>query len=76
MGARRQVIVIPWFVRLYEEIIHELNLVDYLLVQADKPSMIQQSYTNLISVDLAQNEIFRATICDFGQGGILLGKQV
>ena len=26
----------PWFVRLYEEIIHELTLVDYLLVQADK----------------------------------------
>ena len=30
-------VVIPWCVRLYEEIIHGLKLVDYLLVQADKP---------------------------------------
>ena len=39
-------------------------------------TMVQQSYTNLISVDLAQNEIFHAKICDFWQGGILSGKQV
>ena len=29
-------IVIPWFVHLYKEIIHQLKLVDYLLVKADK----------------------------------------
>ena len=31
------VIVIPWFVRMYEEIIYELQLVDYLPPQEDKP---------------------------------------
>ena len=30
------VIVIPWAVRLYVEIIHSQKLVDYLHVQADK----------------------------------------
>ena len=29
--------VIIWLVRLYEEIIHWLNLVDYLLVQTHQP---------------------------------------
>ena len=35
--TEEHVILIPWFVRLYVEIIHSLKLVDYLHIQTDKP---------------------------------------
>ena len=59
------VIVIPWVVRLYVEIIHELKRVDYLMYR--RTNMVLLFNTTYISVDLAHHEIFRAKV---GKGGI------
>ena len=60
-----QVIVIPWVVRLYVEIIHELQRVDYLTYRWT--NMVKPFYTTYISVCLAHHEIFPAKV---GKGGI------
>ena len=52
------VIVIPWVVRLYVEIIHELWRVDYLTYRWT--NMVKLFHTTYICVDLAHHEIFRA----------------
>ena len=54
------VIVIPWVVRLYMEIIHELKRVDYLTYRWT--NMVLLFNTTYISVDLAHHEIFRAKV--------------
>ena len=51
-------IAIPWLVRMYVEIIHQLQRVDYLTHK--RSNMVQLFYTTYISVDLAHHEIFRA----------------
>ena len=61
----KQVIVIPWVVRLYVEIIHELLRVDYLTYRWT--NMVSLFYTTYISVDLAHQVIFHAKV---GKGGI------
>ena len=55
----------PWFVRLYVEIIHEFEQLDYLTYRLT--NMVYLFYTTYISVDLAHHEIFRAKV---GKGGI------
>ena len=60
------VIVIPWVVRLYVEIIHELKRVDYLTYRWTHMVLLL-IYTTYISVYLAYHEIFRAKV---GKGGI------
>ena len=57
-GAKPVSNSIPWVVRLYVEIIHELKIVEYLTYRWT--NMVKLSYTTYISVDLAQHEIFRA----------------
>ena len=52
-------------VRLYDEIIHELKLVDYLMYRWT--DTVYQFYTTYINVYLAHHEIFRAKV---GKGGI------
>ena len=52
------VIVIPWVVRMYVEIIHELKRVDYLTYRWT--NIVLLFYTTFISVNLAYHEIFRA----------------
>ena len=59
-------VVIPWFVCLYEEVIHELQQVDYLLYRWTNLGIT--NFSTLIRVDLAQYEIFHAKVCDFWQG--------
>ena len=60
------VIGIPWVVRLYVEIIHELWRVDYLTYRWT--NMVSLFYTTYISVDLAHQVIFHAKV---GKGGIM-----
>ena len=59
------VILIPWVVRLYVEIIHELKRVDYLTYRWT--NMILLFHTTYSSVDLAHHEVFQAKD---GKGGI------
>ena len=63
--SRSDVIVIPWFVHLYVEIIHNLYRVDYLAYRWK--NMVKLFYTTYISVDLAHHKIFRVKV---GKGGI------
>ena len=58
------VIVIPWVVRLYVEIIHELQRVDCLTYS--RTNMFLLFYTTYINVHLAHRETFRAKV---GKGG-------
>ena len=63
LTALTHVIVIPWVVDLYVEIIHELWRVDYLTYRWT--NMVYLLYTTYISVDLAHDEIFRAKVGKF-----------
>ena len=60
------IIVIPWVISLYVEIIHELYRVGYLTFRWT--NMVELFYTTYISVDLAHHEIFHAKV---GKGGII-----
>ena len=65
------VIVIPWVVRLYVEIIHELYRVDYFTYRWTVMEYL--FFTTYVSIDLAHHEIFRAEV---GKGGIKPGLNV
>ena len=58
------VTVIPWAVRMYVNIIHSLQLVDYLRYRWTNMDLLL--YSTYISVDIAKHELFRAKV---GKGG-------
>ena len=65
--VRRYVIIIPWAVRLYVEIIHELQRVDYLMYMWK--NIVSLFYTTYI----IRHKIFHAKVSKGGIKGPIPG---